>query len=158
MPVKHAIGAGGRVYMGTAAAPETIVANSTYDKTKFIKGLTMNQQIGNDNVTTMDADLANFAEEFIQALTNASGSMEALYGAPTGTFLLFLTGVKNADNHADGRGKLDVWYDPYGTASGNLRLKFTLLLTTIPLTGNLGTAIGGSVGFQCSGEVEAVAI
>lgn len=153
MAVKHQIGAGGRIYMASAAAPETVDSTNTYDKTMFVRGITINQAIGNDNVTTMDADDDNFAERFIQALTNASGSLRALFGAPAGTFLLYADGVKNANNHTDGRGKVDVIYDPFGSVAGNLRLSFTLLFTSLPLTGELGTAVGGDFGIQVDGGV-----
>jgi hypothetical protein len=153
MPVKHQIGAGGRIYMADATAPETVAATSTYDRTKFITGMNINQTIATDNVTTLDADLDNFAERFIAALNNSSGNMNVLYDAPTGAFLRVLDAIKNGNLHSLGRGKTNFIYDPYGTVPGNLRFTFTVILTSIPLSGELGRAVGGQVGIQVDGQV-----
>ncbi len=155
--VKHQIGAGGRIYMATAAAPQTVSGIAARNQTSYIRGMSISSSIGTDDVTTLDADTDGFAQRFISALQNSTGSMKALFGAPTGVFLRFVDAISKANNHTTGgRGAVDVIYDPYGTVAGNLRLKFTLIFTAIPVTGELGTAVSGDFGFQVTGLVSMI--
>lgn len=153
MAVKFQIGAGARIYLAAAAAPETVTRTNTYNKKDFIKSITVNETIATDNVTTINADEDGYAERFIAALSNASGTLDALYDAPTGAFLLFLRAIKEGNLHSLGRGKTNIIYDPFGSTSGYLSLSWTMLFTGIPLAGALGTAVGGQVGFQVDGPV-----
>jgi hypothetical protein len=153
MAVKHQIGAGGRIYIAAAADPTAVSRIANLNKKDFVKSITINESISNDNVTTMSADEDGFAERFIQALSNANGTMDALYGAPTGEFLLFIKAIKEGNLHTLGRGKTNLIYDPFGSVAGYLSFSWTMLFTQIPLTGELGRAVGGQLGFQVDGPI-----
>lgn len=153
MAVKHQIGAGGRIYIAKAATPNAVSRITELNKKDFIKSLTINETIANDNVTTMNADEDGFAERFIQALSNASGNMDALWGAPTGDFLLFIRAIKEGNLHTLGRGKTNLIYDPFGSTPGYLSFAWTMLFTQIPFTGELSRAVGGQIGYQVDGPI-----
>ena len=142
--------------MAKAATPTVVDASgdaSPDNVTGRVTSFMVNQAIAQDDVTTLDADLDGFATRFIAALSNATGNMNCLWEAPTGAFLLFLNAIRLGNLHPAGRSKTDIIYDPFGTASGNLRFKFTLFFTTIPLTGELAKTVGGQVAFQVDGPV-----
>ena len=154
MAQKFQIAAGARIYIATAAAPETIVrSNSAVNRTDFVKAINMNLTQATDNVTVLSADLDDFAERFIAALSNTTGTMDSLWDAPTGSYLLALNAIRLGNNHSQGRSKVNAILDPFGSVTGNLSFSWTFMITQLPLVGDLGKALGGQVGFQVDGPV-----
>lgn len=156
------IGAGTKIYIGTASAPNNTAHGGTAadadltDISAYIKSFNISNAQATVDVTTLNAASNGYFRSFITGLINGTVSLEYIDDA-LGTIFKRLLALQTNTVSAVSRGMFDVIIKVGGATTGNLKLSFTMSLTSLPLTGAVEAAYGGSGSGQISGAITASA-
>lgn len=154
----NAIGAGSRVYMGTAAAPMNTAnggAGSDADLGDITGSLTtcnLTSNMGSVDITKLNADVNAWSKSFIASLITASISGTYEDGAD-GAFFKKLFAIRTGVVHVNGRGKVDVKVKVGGATTGYLQLVFTMIVMDVPFDIETEKVLGGTFTGQVDGPV-----
>lgn len=162
-----AIGAGGRIFLGSAADPMgawnggTAADADLDDVTGNLAASNLTTDMGTVDVTKLDADLQAYFRQFIAGLRGAT--VNGTFGDDTtGAFIRRLDAIATGTNHVPtggsttsqgGRGKVDFKVHPFGTATGRLVYYGTLIVTQAVLNSAVETEIGGTWTATIDGEL-----
>lgn len=154
------IGAGARVYMGSAATPNGSwnggASNNAalVDVTEYLSGFNIATPEATVDVTKLNVDTEEFFRKFIAGLNTWTGS--ANYGEDkAGTFFRRAFAIRAGILHERGRSKVDVILRPFGDGSGKLQVRGTVIITDVPLNTEVEAEVGGSIPFQGDGPLVA---
>lgn len=152
------IGAGGRIWMGDAAAPMNTANGGAGsdadldDVSEYLGNFSFSSSQGTVDVTKLTADADGHWRKFIAGLR--SGTANFNYGDNSSGFMVRrVDAIMSGSNHVNGRGKVDMRWRPFGTASGKVQFDFTVIPTDLPYGGEIEAEVGGSVSWQITGQV-----
>lgn len=152
------IGAGARVYMGTAASPASSGTNTAAahggltDMTEYLSNFNVTTSQGTVDVTKLNADEDAFFRKFIAGLRNGTASSN--YGDDAaGTFERAIDAIQAGTAHTAGRGKVDLLIRPGGDGATKIQYVVTAIPTDLSANTEIEGELGGSLSWQMSGQI-----
>jgi hypothetical protein len=157
--MSNSIGAGARIYMGTAGTPvlpfttsATDGARAAYDVTDYLKNINRTTAQATVDITKLSADKDAYFRSFIAGLRNATAS--GAYGDDqTGYMERRVDAICASSNHPRGRGKVDMIVRPFGDGAGKVQYRYTFIFTNVGSNTAIEEEIGGDISQQIDGQV-----